>query len=120
MIVSEKMSARPESRAARRLRELRGYAVASGAGDRGDVAKRRQNSHEFCYGVTAQLTEAGIEPAVVTALSHNDLRHKAKELLPESMPDGVVLPPDVWDRLPESLRASITASILDIERGDAM
>ncbi len=62
----------------------------------------------------------GIEPDSVTSLHDNDLQKLSVSSLPESGPVGVVLPPVVWDRLPESLRASITASILESERGDTM
>ena len=67
-----------------------------------------------------RLTEAGLEPSYATRICDNDLRKTPISQLPESIPSSVILPPEVWDRLPESLRASLMVSILEAERGEAM
>ncbi len=68
----------------------------------------------------SKVPPAGFEPDSASGSSARYLGQNDICSLAESMPSGVVLPPEVWERLPESLRASLTARIRESERGDAM
>ncbi len=95
-------------------------APARGCIELPKILEDKEKHWEPSVSPSRRVGVTGIEPDSVTSLHDNDLQKLATMSLPESGPDGVVLPPDVGDRLPESLRASLTASILESGRGDDM